>query len=164
MSEQLLDRPEIGAVLEQMQATRRLDKLLIVGNLESIPLSVRRKPYVECLGILPREQVLQHMRQSQVFISTSEIENSSNAVLEALVLGNTVVVSDIPSHRELIGNGAGQPLVIDGLRYLQLDSGACALDLSQYSWNKIISHMLSTMATLSGFTGRRNGVEARELA
>jgi glycosyltransferase involved in cell wall biosynthesis len=134
------------AVLERMQATRRLDKLLIVGNPESIPLSVRRKPYVECLGILSRQQVLQHMRCSQVFISTSEIENSSNAVLEALVLGRTVVVSDIPSHRELIGNGAGQPHVIDGLRYLQVDASACALDLSQYSWNKTISHMLSTMS------------------
>jgi glycosyltransferase involved in cell wall biosynthesis len=141
------------AVLERMQATRRLDKLLIVGNLESIPLSVKRKPYVECLGILPRPEVLQHMRQSQVFISTSEIENSSNAVLEALALGETVVLSDIPSHRELIGNGAGQPLFVDGLCYLQLDAGVCALDLSQYSWNKTISSMLSTMATLSGFTG-----------
>ncbi len=134
------------AVLERMQATRRLEKLLIVGNLESIPLSVRRKPYVECLGILPREQVLQHMRQSQVFISTSEIENSSNAVLEALALCGTVVVSDIPSHRELIGNGVGQPLVVDGLHYLQVDAGACTLDLYQYSWNKTISHMLSTMS------------------
>jgi len=99
-----------------------------------------------------------------VFISTSEIENSSNAVLEALALGETVVLSDIPSHRELIGNGAGQPLVADGLRYLQLDAGACTLDFSQYSWNKTISYMLSTMATLSGFTGGTNGVKAREMA
>jgi glycosyltransferase involved in cell wall biosynthesis len=152
------------AVLEQMQATRRLEKLLIVGNIESIPPSVKRRPYVECLGILPRQQVLQHMRQSQVFISTSEIENSSNAVLEALALGETVVLSDIPSHRELIGNGAGQPLVVDGRRYLQLDAGACTLDFSQYSWNKTISYMLSTMATLSGFTGGTNGVKAREMA
>jgi glycosyltransferase involved in cell wall biosynthesis len=134
------------AVLERMQATRRLEKLLIVGNLDSIPLSVKRKPYVECLGILPRPQVLQHLRRSQVFISTSEIENSSNAVLEALVLGERVVLSDIPSHRELTGNGLGQPLVVDGLRYLQIDAGTCALDMSQYSWNEIISHMLSTMA------------------
>ena len=138
------------AVLERMRATRRLDKLLIVGNLGSIPLSVRRKPYVECTGILPRDQVLQHLRQSQVFISTSEIENSSNAVLEALALGGTVVVSDIPSHRELIGNGVGQPLLVDGLRYLQVDAGVCALDLSQYSWNKTISQMLSTMSAYAG--------------
>jgi glycosyltransferase involved in cell wall biosynthesis len=134
------------AVLERMQGTRRLEKLLIVGNPESIPLSVRRKPYVECLGILPHQHVLQHMRQSQVFISTSEIENSSNAMLEALALCETVMVSDIPSHRELIGNSVGQPLVVEGLPYLQIDAGACALDLSQYSWNKTISHMLSTMS------------------
>jgi glycosyltransferase involved in cell wall biosynthesis len=137
------------AVLERMQATRRLERLLVVGNLETIPLSVRRKPYVACLGILPRQQVLQHLRQSQVFISTSEIENSSNAVLEALTLCGTVVASDIPSHRELIGNGVGQPLVVDGLPYLQVDAGACALDLSQYSWNRTICHMLSAMAPLA---------------
>jgi hypothetical protein len=38
------------------------------------------------------------------------------------------------------------------LRYLQVDAGAYALDRSQYSWNKTISHMLSTMAALSDFT------------
>jgi glycosyltransferase involved in cell wall biosynthesis len=150
------------AVLERMQMTRRLDKLLIVGNLESIPLSVRREPYVACLGPLPHQQVLQHMRQSQLFISTSEIENSSNAVLEALALCGTVVVSDIPSHRELIGNGVGQPLIVDGLRYLQVDAGASALDLSQHSWNKTISHMLSTMASLSSSTGSTKAVRASE--
>ena len=137
------------AVLEQMKATRRLEKLLIVGNRGSVPPNVRRKPYVECLGVLPHEEVLQHLRKSQVFISTSEIENSSNAVLEALALCGTVVVSDIPSHRELIRKGAEQPFIVDGLRYLQVDAGACALDRSQHSWNKTISQMLSTMAALS---------------
>ena len=150
------------AVFERMQATRRLEKLLIVGNLESIPFWVRRKPYVECLGILPREQVLRHMRQAQVFISTSEIENSSNAVLEALVLGGTVVLSDIPSHRELIGSVAGQALDVDGLRCLELDASVSALDLSQYSWDKTIFQMLSTMASLSRFTRGTNGVETRD--
>jgi Glycosyl transferases group 1 len=151
------------SVLERMQATRRLDKLLIVGDLECIPPSVRRKPYVSCVGILPYQQVLQHLRQSQVFISTSEIENSSNAVLEALALCGTVVVSDIPSHRELIGRRAGQPLVVDGLRYLQVDTGAYALDRSQYSWNKTISQMLSTMAALSDFTGFKDRVESADV-
>jgi glycosyltransferase involved in cell wall biosynthesis len=152
------------AVLERMQATRRLDKLLVVGDAEHIPLSVKRKPYVECLGTLPRHEVVQHVRQSQVFISTSEIENSSNAVLEALAMGGTVVLSDIPSHRELIGNSAVEPLVVDGLRYLQLDASACVLDLAPYSWNKTIFHMLSTMASLSGCADGTNGVEARGLA
>jgi glycosyltransferase involved in cell wall biosynthesis len=138
------------AVLERMQATRPLEKLLIVGDRDSVPPSARGKPYLACLGALPHQQVLQHMRQSQVFISTSEIENSSNAVLEALALCETVVVSDIPSHRELVGSDAAQPLVVDGLRYLQVDAGACPLDLSQYSWKRTISHMLSTMADLSG--------------
>jgi glycosyltransferase involved in cell wall biosynthesis len=147
-----------------MQATRRLDKLLVVGDAEHIPLSVKRKPYVECLGTLPRHEVVQHVRQSQVFISTSEIENSSNAVLEALAMGGTVVLSDIPSHRELIGNSAVEPLVVDGLRYLQLDASACVLDLAPYSWNKTIFHMLSTMASLSGCADGTNGVEARGLA
>jgi hypothetical protein len=146
-----------------MQATRPLEKLLIVGNLETIPPSVGRKPYVECLGVLPYPQVLQHLRQSQVFISTSEIENSSNAVLEALALCGTVVVSDIPSHRELIGKCAWQPLVVDGLRYLHVDAGAHALDRSQYSWNKTISHMLSTMAALSDFTGVKDRVESADV-
>ena len=151
------------AVFERIRATRPLEKLLIVGELERMPSSARKKPYVECLGVLPHPQVLQHLMQSQVFISTSEIENSSNAVLEALALCGTVVVSDIPSHRELVGKCAGQPLVVDGLRYLQVDAGAYALDRSQYSWNKTISHMLSTMAALSDFTGVKDRVESADV-
>ena len=148
------------AVLEQMQTTRPLEKLLIIGNRGSVPLGVRRKPYVECLGVLPHQQVLQRLGQSQVFISTSEIENSSNAVLEALALCGTVVVSDIPSHRELIGKGAGQPLVVDDLPYLQVDAGAYALDRSQHSWNKTISQMLSTMDALSACADVKHRAEA----
>jgi len=150
------------AVMESLRATRPLERLLVVGNVEGIPLGVRRKPYAACLGVLPRPQVLREMRQSQVFISTSEIENSSNAVLEALALGGTVVLSDIPSHRELIGKRQVESFAVDGLRYLLLDAGACALDLSEYSWDRIIARMLSFMQRASELLGAGNGVEAQQ--
>jgi glycosyltransferase involved in cell wall biosynthesis len=137
------------ALVEHLRATHPLDQLLIVGNAESVPLRVRKKPYVACLGILPRSQVLQHLRRSQVFISTSEIENSSNAVLEALALGGAAILSDIPSHRELIGDRETESLVVDGLHYLKVDARAGVGDLSQYSWDKVIARMLSSMADAS---------------
>jgi glycosyltransferase involved in cell wall biosynthesis len=42
------------------------------------------------------------MRSASAFVSISEFEGSPNSVLEAMAIGCPLVVSDIPSHREIL--------------------------------------------------------------
>ena len=59
---------------------------------------------INFLGPQTHLQTLKAIYESDIFINFSESEGSSNAVLEALCLGTTCVLSDIPSNRELAGS------------------------------------------------------------
>jgi glycosyltransferase involved in cell wall biosynthesis len=56
---------------------------------------------IHFLGPQTHLQTLKAIYESDILINYSESEGSSNAVLEALCLGTTCVLSDIPSNREL---------------------------------------------------------------
>ena len=49
-----------------------------------------------------REDLVRLMNGMDYYISASQIENSSNALLEALIYSKKVIASDISSHRELM--------------------------------------------------------------
>jgi glycosyltransferase involved in cell wall biosynthesis len=59
---------------------------------------------IHFLGPQTHLKTLKLIYESDIFINYSESEGSSNAVLEALCLGTTCVLSDIPSNRELAGS------------------------------------------------------------
>jgi glycosyltransferase involved in cell wall biosynthesis len=52
-------------------------------------------------GLIPREQVFEHLLGADVFISASRGEGLPVAVLEAMASSCPVVLSDIPPHREI---------------------------------------------------------------
>lgn len=61
---------------------------------------------VHFLGRLPHAQVESLMRAADIFVSGSHAESCGYALLEAMACGTVPVVTDIPSFRELTGNGA----------------------------------------------------------
>jgi len=61
---------------------------------------------VHLLGRVPHERVEQLMRAADLFLLASHREGGSFALIEALATGLTPVVTDIPSSRALIGDGA----------------------------------------------------------
>ena len=75
----------------------------IVGDRTQIPRSVRRDARVESVGTgIGDEELYEMIQGAEYYISTSGIENSSISVTEALLLARSVILSDIPSHREAV--------------------------------------------------------------
>ena len=61
--------------------------------------------HVECLGVLEPEEVADRMARAAIFVSPAKYEPFGLAVLEAALAGCALVLSDIPTFRE-IWNGA----------------------------------------------------------
>jgi glycosyltransferase involved in cell wall biosynthesis len=66
---------------------------------------------VEFTGLIPRDEVFEHLLSSDLYISTSRGEGLPVAVLEAMACRRPVVLSDIPPHREIAEGVAAIPLV-----------------------------------------------------
>ncbi len=56
---------------------------------------------IEFTGLVPREQVYNHLFQSDVYISSSTLEGLPISVLEGMYCGLPAILSDIPQHREV---------------------------------------------------------------
>jgi glycosyltransferase involved in cell wall biosynthesis/capsular polysaccharide biosynthesis protein len=95
-------------VLQAFEHMRSPDaELVLVGDGElragldaGIKLSSVRGR-VRITGIIPRDDVYRLLRDADVFVSASEGEGLPVAVLEAMVCGCPVILSDIPPHREI---------------------------------------------------------------
>ncbi|MBI4546085.1 MAG: glycosyltransferase family 4 protein [Gemmatimonadetes bacterium] len=61
---------------------------------------------VHLLGAVPHESVQELCRAADFFVSASQREGSSFALLEALACGTTPLVADIPTARRITDNGA----------------------------------------------------------
>ena len=79
-----------------------LDKLVIVGDSKRIPRGIRSAMDVETFDSLPERLLQSRLQRASFFISTSEVENSSCAVLEGLQYTQNAILSSIPSHLEMI--------------------------------------------------------------
>lgn len=55
-------------------------------------------------GYLPADSVWALMKNASVFVSLSLVEGRPNTVMEAMVCGCPLVLSDIPAHREILDN------------------------------------------------------------
>lgn len=66
---------------------------------------------IEFTGLIPREKVFEHLRNADLFISTSRGEGLPISVLEAMACYCPVVLSDIPPHREIAEGVGFIPLV-----------------------------------------------------
>jgi glycosyltransferase involved in cell wall biosynthesis len=91
---------------------------------------------VEFTGLIPREQVFEHLLNADLFLSLSCGEGLPVSVLEAMACRCPVLLSDIPPHREIAAGSKFIPLIAadDALgfahaiqRFRDLSSGERAL-------------------------------------
>lgn len=66
---------------------------------------------VEMTGLIPRAEVYRHLARMNLLISASRVEGLPIAVLEAMACRCPVLLSDIPSHREIADGAEFIPLI-----------------------------------------------------
>lgn len=66
---------------------------------------------IEFTGLIPRDVVFENLLNADIFISASRGEGLPVAVLEAMACRCAVILSDIPPHREIVGNVDFIPLI-----------------------------------------------------
>jgi glycosyltransferase involved in cell wall biosynthesis len=81
------------------------------GELEKEAKNLRIGDFVQFLGRIPHDVMLNLLRQTDIYVSTSLHDGTSVSLLEALGSGAFPVVTDIPSNREWISDGENGFLV-----------------------------------------------------
>lgn len=102
-----------------------------------------RKHIVFLQGLNAKEMIEQYLK-AHVFVSPSRIENSSNSVCEAKILGVPCVVSAVGGCWDLIEHGK------DGFLYEFSDYRMCAYYIMEIFKNKELASRLSLNAIQSG--------------
>jgi hypothetical protein len=100
-------------LFHQIKEVNNLKKFIIVGSINNLPRSVIKDRFVEIKPNISREDLLSLLYNAEYYISTSQIENSSNAVLEALLLSKNIILSNIPSHNEMLENFKTKKIFLD---------------------------------------------------
>ena len=122
-----------------------LNKIIIIGNSKYIQQNIIMDPRVEIIEFLDNDLIYNLLYNSEFYISASEIENSSIAVLESLLLSKNSILSKIPSHMELISNLDYNlfPNVINKSKFVLINNYKNREKLKFPSWNDVFSKLLS---------------------
>jgi glycosyltransferase involved in cell wall biosynthesis len=129
-----------------------LNKLLILGNPAQIPKLIRRALDVEIRDFMPDDELVRTLKTASYFISTSEVENSSCAVQEGLQFTKKAILSNIPSHQEMLQKNAECLTRYKGMDYLIVDQSDLSVE-SMADWTNEMGKMLMYM----GFTDNKVG-------
>ena len=91
-------------VFEMLRESNSQLKLIIIGNTKTIPKYLLNNKSIIFTGVIKRNEVIDLLSKTRYFISTSLIENSSNATSEGIFFADESYISDIPPHRELLND------------------------------------------------------------
>ena len=109
-------------MFHHIKEANNLRKFIIVGSTRNIPKSVINDKFVEIRSSPSRDELLTLLYNAEYYISASQIENSSNAVLEALLLSKNIILSNIPSHNEMLRNFKTQKIIINNITFNSLEN------------------------------------------
>jgi glycosyltransferase involved in cell wall biosynthesis len=131
------------AVFEMLKDKHRKLRLVILGNPQSIPRALRANSNVVMLGILDRYDVIDCLRRSKFFISTTYIENSYNAASEGIFIADESYISDIGPHRELLKGMPCDRVSVPGVSRRLLHVNRAALSGANLKkWDTVVVEMI----------------------
>jgi hypothetical protein len=131
-------------VFEVLKSTNAQLQLKLIGNPKWIPRALRAKDGVIACGVLARPEVMDCLRKSRYYISTTCIENSYNAASEGIFLADESYVSDIGPHMELLTNEKFERVAVPGVGRTMLKVRRDSLrGLNLKSWDTVIGEMIA---------------------
>jgi hypothetical protein len=131
-------------VFEMLRNTNPGLKLAVIGNPDWVPRALRGKEGVVICGLLTRANVMNYLRKSRYYISTTCIENSYNAAAEGIFFADESYISDIGPHRELLINEHFDEVPVPGmgrtlLRVRRHDLSGTNLK----TWSTVVGEMIA---------------------
>jgi glycosyltransferase involved in cell wall biosynthesis len=131
-------------IFQTLQARHPELKLVIIGDAQAVPGWLRRHPDVSCLGTLGRAAVIDWLRRSRFYISSTYVENSYNGAAEGAFLAAESLLSDIPPHRELLAGESCERIRIPGLDRPVLHLHRNRLvGVNLKSWHSLITDLIA---------------------
>jgi|KBSSwiS6_1023812.scaffolds.fasta_scaffold00992_4 hypothetical protein len=135
----------IGESCQVFDALKAADSrltLVIFGDPRLVSADIRARPDVIIKGSRPRSEVIDELLGAKYYISTTLIENSSNAASEGAFLAAESYVSDIGPHRELLNGLKHERVVLTNSGRPLLHVMRTELtNLHLKTWAEVISEM-----------------------
>jgi glycosyltransferase involved in cell wall biosynthesis len=131
-------------VFQELRSRHPELKLIVIGDPAWVPKALLHRDAVIIKGYLPRGDVMEHLRRSRYYISTTRIEGSYNAAAEGAFLAEESYISDIAPHRELLRNESFSEVAVPGvpIGLLQVRRREL-LGLNLRRWDTIIREMIA---------------------
>ncbi|MHB1193038.1 MAG: glycosyltransferase family protein [Longimicrobiales bacterium] len=134
-------------VFDMLRAVRSGLTLLVFGEEEYVPLKLRRSRSVEIMGLVDRSDLTRHLSEARYYLSTTLIENSSNADAEGATLAAESYLSDIGPHRELFEGVPSRMVEVPGIRRKLFHvMGEDLAFAPVVSWDQVITGMLDRLS------------------
>ena len=91
-------------IFENLKKKNNFLKLILIGDKNSIPKHFINNDNVIVKGVINQNEVIEILKKTKYYISTTKIENSFNSAAEGIVFADESYISDIGPHRELLKN------------------------------------------------------------
>ena len=91
-------------IFELLKKKNNFLKLILVGDKKGIQKKFINNDNVILKGIINQNEVIELLKKTKYYISTTKIENSFNAAAEGIIFADESYISDIGPHRELLEN------------------------------------------------------------
>jgi len=136
-------------VFKMLQESNPTLKLVIIGDTRNIPDHIQSQQDVIMTGLLQREAVIEQLKKTEYYISTTYIENSYNAASEGVFFANESVISDIGPHRELLEGMCFDKITVSKVKRPMLRVKREDLFISNLkSWDTIVTDILNHASLL----------------
>lgn len=117
------------------------------SELQKLSQSLGLSEYVTFHGWITNnsKEQLEFISEASIYISASQFENCPMSVIETTAAGCYPILSDIPAHRQLLGEGDFYFQTEDTEQLskkieerIKLGAKRCSLDLERYDWSHVI--------------------------